>query len=157
MNDTEVIITYKFIITNKGEVTGYVDRLVDNLPSGLEFNSELNKDWYRGSDGNLYTSLNGISIKPGETSEVELVLTKKTTENSTGTFSNNATLESIANIEAIEEKDAAKENNKSSADVVISIKTGSAILYTGITLGSIAITAAGVYMIKKKTTDSEEI
>lgn len=157
MNNTNVIVTYKFVITNKGEVTGYVDRLVDNLPSGLEFNSELNKDWYRGSNGNLYTSLDGIAIKPGESKEVELVLTKKTTENSTGTFSNNAELASITNIEAIEEKDAAKENNKSSADVVISIKTGSAMLYTGITLAGVAIIGAGVYLVKKKATDSEEI
>ena len=157
MNNTNVIVTYKFVITNKGEVTGYVDRLVDNLPSGLEFNSELNKDWYRGSDGNLYTGLNGVTIKPGESKEVELVLTKKTTENSTGTFSNNAELASITNIEAIEEKEAAKENNKSSADVVISIKTGSAMLYTGITLAGVAIIGAGVYLVKKKATDSEEI
>ena len=151
MNNTNVIINYKFVIKNNGDVTGYVDKLVDNLPSGLEFSSELNKDWYKGSDGNLYTtSLNGIAIKPGETSEVELTLTKKTTENTTGTFSNNAELSQISNIEAIEEKAEAKENNKSSADLVISIKTGSVIMYIGITIGCIAIIAAGAYIIKKK-------
>ena len=151
MNNTNVIITYKFIVKNEGEVTGYVNKLVDNLPSGLEFNSELNKDWYKGSDGKLYnTSLSENAIEPGKTSEVELVLTKRTTENSTGTFTNSAELQEISNIEAIEEKANAKENNKSSADVVISIKTGSAIMYIGITLGSIALIAAGAYMIKNK-------
>lgn len=151
MNNTNVIITYKFIIKNEGDVTGYVDELVDNLPSGLEFSSELNKDWYKGSDGNLYTTaLDGIGIKPGEASEVELILTKKTTENTTGTFSNNAELTQISNIEAIEEKETAKENNKSSADVVISIKTGSAMMYLGITILSITIIGAGAYIIKKK-------
>ena len=156
MNNTNVIINYKFVIKNNGDVTGYVDKLVDNLPSGLEFSSELNKDWYKGSDGNLYTtSLNEIAIKPGETSEVELILTKKTTENTTGTFSNNAELTQISNIEAIEEKAEAKENNKSSADLVISIKTGSVIMYIGITIGCIAIIAAGAYIIKKKVINKE--
>ena len=156
MNNTNVIIKYKFVIKNNGDVTGYVDKLVDNLPSGLEFSSELNKDWYKGSDGNLYTtSLNGIAIQPGETSEVELILTKKTTENTTGTFSNNAELSQISNIEAIEEKAEAKENNKSSADLVISIKTGSVIMYIGITIGCIAIIAAGAYIIKKKVINKE--
>ena len=156
MNETNVIITYKFIITNNGDVTGYVDRLVDNLPSGLEFSSELNKDWYKESDGNLYTtSMKGIAIKPGETSEIELILTKKTTENTTGTFSNNAELSEISNLEAVEEIETAKENNQSSADLVISIKTGSAIMYTGITVVCIAIIAVGAYIIKKKILNKE--
>ena len=156
MNNTNVIVTYKFIITNNGDVTGYVDKLIDNLPSGLEFNSELNKDWYKGSDGNLYTtSLTGIAIEPGKTSEVELILTKKTTEDTTGTFSNNAELAEISNVEAIEEKQDAKQNDKSSADMVISIKTGSVAMYLGITIGCIAIIGAGAYVIKKKVINKE--
>lgn len=156
MNNTSVIVTYKFVITNNGDVTGYVDMLEDNLPSGLAFSSELNKDWYKGSDGKLYTSsLSGIAISPGATSEVELILTKETTEETTGTFSNNAELTKISNLEAIEEKESAKENNKSSADIVISIKTGSPFIYIGITLVSIAVIAAGAYIIKKKVLDKE--
>ena len=151
MNNTDVIVTYQFIIKNNGDITGYVDELKDNLPSGLEFNSELNKDWYKGNDGNLYTTaLNGIAIKPGEESEIELILTKKTTENTTGVFSNNAEVTKLSNIEVIQENTEAQENNKSSADMVLSIKTGSAILYIGITLGSLAVIAAGAYLIKKK-------
>ncbi len=151
MNHTNVIVTYQFIIKNEGDVTGYVNKLVDHLPSGLEFSSELNKDWYKGSDGNLYTTaLNEFAIKPGESSKIELVLTKKTTEDTTGTFSNKAEMTQISNLEAIEEKVEAKQNNQSSADIVISIKTGSPVMYLGITLTCIAIIAAGAYMIKKK-------
>lgn len=154
MNTAEVIVNYKFTIKNLGDTTGYVNTLVDNLPSGLEFSSELNKDWYKGSDGQLYTTaLSGIAIKPGETSEIELILTKDMTEENTGTFVNNAELEKISNLENIQEKDDALENNKSSAILVISIKTGSAILYTGITIGCILILSAGAYIIKKKILD----
>ena len=156
MNDTNVIVTYKFVIKNNGDITGYVDELEDDLPSGLEFSSELNKDWYQGSNGKLYTTnLAGVAIEPGKTSEVELVLTKETTENTTGTFTNNAALSKVSNIEGIEE--TTEDNNNASANVVISIKTGSAIMYIGITLGSIAIIAAGAYLVKKRIIDSKDI
>ena len=50
----------------------------------------------------------------------------------------------------IKEKEDAKDNNRSSATLIISIKTGSIILYTGVTISCIAIILAGAYMIKKK-------
>ena len=147
----EVIVTYKFTVKNNGELIGYVDSLVDDLPSGLEFSSELNKDWYKGSDGKLYTTaFSGKAINPGQTSEIELILTKDMTEDNVGVFVNSASLEKVSNLEGIAEKEDAKENNQSSAELFISIKTGSAILYTGITISCILIIAAGAYVIKKK-------
>lgn len=151
INTANVVIDYKFVITNNGDVTGYVDKLVDDLPSGLEFSSELNKDWYRESDGQIATtSLSGIKIEPGQTSEVHLILTKSMTENSTGTIPNTANLASISNLEQIAEKDEDTANNEASAVLVLSIKTGSPILYISITLGCMIIIAAGAYIIKKK-------
>lgn len=154
MNTAKVIVNYKFTVTNNGDITGYVNSLVDNLPSGLEFSSELNKDWYKGSDGKLYTTaLSSKAIKPGESTTIELVLTKNMTEENTGVFPNSAKLEKISNLENIQEKENALENNESSATLIISIKTGSVILYIGITLLSILIITAGTYVIKKKVLD----
>lgn len=151
MKGANVIVNYKFTVTNNGDITGYVDSLLDSLPSGLEFSSELNKDWYKGTDGNLYTnSLSGKAIKPGESVEVELVLTKTMTEENAGTFVNNAKLEKISNLENINEKEVDIEDNESSAILIISIKTGSAILYIGITTMCLAIIGIGIYLIKKK-------
>lgn len=151
MNDTNVIVNYKFTIANEGDITGYVNSLVDNLPTGLEFSSELNNDWYKGSDGNLYTtSLSGKAIAPGETAEVELVLTKNMTEENAGIFPNSAELEKISNLQNIQEKEEDLENNQSSATLIISIKTGSAIMYIGITTLCLAIMGIGIYFIKKK-------
>lgn len=151
MKGANVIVNYKFTITNNGDITGYVDSLLDSLPSGLEFSSELNKDWYRGTDSNVYiNSLSGKAIKPGESIDVELVLTKTMTEENAGTFANNAKLEKISNLENIEEKDDTTEDNESSAILIISIKTGSPILYIGITLACITILVLGTYIIKKK-------
>lgn len=151
MSGAEVLVNYKFTIKNEGEITGYVNSLKDSLPSGLEFNSEMNKEWYKDSDGNLYTtSLSGKTIKPGETTEIELILTKTMTDENAGTFANNAKLEKISNLENIVEKEEAKENNASSALLIISIKTGSILLYLGITTICLAIIGIGIYLIKKK-------
>lgn len=154
MNTAKVIVNYKFTIKNEGDVIGYVDSLVDNLPSGLEFSSDLNKEWYKGNDGKLYTTaLASKAIRPGESAEIELILTKTMTEESTGTFPNSAELDKISNLENISEKTEVLENNQSSALLIISIKTGSVVLYMGITLLSIGILAVGAYMIKKKVLD----
>lgn len=151
MNGADVIVNYKFTVMNEGDVTGYVDSLVDDLPSGLEFSSELNENWYKGNDGKLYTtSLSEKVIKPGETIEIELVLTKKMTEENTGVFPNSAKLEKISNLENIEEKENALDNNQSSATLFISIKTGSVIMYLGITTLCIGIILIGAYLTKKK-------
>lgn len=151
MNDTNVVINYKFTIKNEGDIAGYVDSLVDNLPTGLEFSSDLNSSWYKGNDGKLYTtSLSGKTIAPGENVEVELVLTKTMTEENAGIFPNSAELEKISNLQNISEKESALENNQSSANLFISIKTGSAIMYIGITTLCLAIVCIGIYFIKKK-------
>ena len=156
MNGANVIINYQFTITNNGEVTGYVDSLLDSLPSGLEFISEMNEDWYKRTDGNLYTTaIAGKPIKPGESIQIDLVLTKTMTEDNTGTFVNSAKLEKISNLENLKEKDEALEGNESSAILIISIKTGSVFLYLGITLACIAIIIVGTYIIKNKILDRE--
>ena len=151
MKGTNVIVTYQFAVTNEGDVAGFVDSLQDDLPSGLEFSSDLNKDWYKGTDGKLYTSaLSKVAINPNETKEVELVLTKTMTEDNAGIFTNNASLTKISNLANVQENTKAIENNNSSAILAISIKTGSAWLYLGITLSCITIFAIGAYVIKKK-------
>ena len=157
INTAKIVVDYKFVIANNGDVTGYVDKLVDNLPSGLEFSSELNTDWYKESDGKISTtSLSGIKIEPGKTSEIHLLLTKNMTENNTGIIPNTVTLDKISNLEQISEKDSAAQNNESSATLVLSIKTGSPILYISITIGCIAIIAVGAYLIKKKVLRGNE-
>lgn len=157
INTAKIVVDYKFVITNNGDVTGYVDKLVDNLPSGLEFSSELNTNWYKESDGKISTtSLSGIKIEPGQTSEIHLLLTKNMTENNTGIIPNTVTLDKISNLEQISEKDSATQNNESSATLVLSIKTGSPILYISITIGCIAVIALGAYLIKKKVLKGNE-
>ena len=72
------------------------------------------------------------------------------TEDNAGIFTNNASLTKISNLANVQENMQAQENNNSSAILAISIKTGSAWLYLGITLCCITIFASGAYIIKKK-------
>ena len=149
INSTDIFVEYTFTIKNNGEVAGYVGKIQDNLPSGLSFSSELDKNWYKGADGMLYNSeLSNTIINPGETKKVTLTLTKQMNEDNTGTIKNTGSLQEVKNVSAIEEEST--ENNTDSAQLIVSIKTGSPVMYISITLTCIAIIATGAYTINKK-------
>ncbi len=152
-----VLIEYKISIENKGQVSGYAKSIVDYIPEGMTFSSELNSSWYLGQDGNAYnTSLANTLINPGETVVVNLVLSRKMTGENTGTVRNTAEIAMSYNEYGLEDTDANSGNtqdvvdDKSSADVVIGMATGKEIAsFTGITLGILAILGIAIYEIKK--------
>ena len=156
VNGTNVIIEYKIKVTNEGEVAGYARKIVDYLPDELTFNSELNTNWYLGNDGNVYCqALENEIINPGETKEVTLVLTKRMTENNLGLVNNNAEIYEAYNDYGIADIDSTPNNNaseddKSSADALLSISTGVVINYIATILGVVAIIGVAVYIINKK-------
>ena len=157
VNNTTVIIEYTFKITNEGNIAGYAKQIVDYLPKDLKFASELNKDWYIGKDGNLYNeTLANTLIQPGETQEIKLLVTKTLNDNNLGTTNNSAEIaESYNNygvddIDSISGNKSSKEDDYGSADMLISLNTGTIVMYTGLTITMIAIIILSIYMIKKK-------
>ena len=152
-----VLVEYTIQVTNEGDIPGYAKEIVDYIPSGMTFNSELNKEWYLGKDGNAYsTTLANTIINPGETKEIKFVLSKKMTNDNMGTFRNTAEIKTSYNeygIEDIDSKAGNKqdgEDDMSSADAVIAISTGKeAVSYAGIAIGVLALIAFAVYEIKK--------
>lgn len=152
-----VLVEYKINITNEGDVGGYINDIVDYLPSGYKFSSELNTSWYINSDGNLHnTSLANTEIAAGETKSVTLVLTKTLTENDAGRVMNTAELGNVTNSLAINDIDstpgnkAQGEDDISTADLLISVSTG---LQTTICIIAIIITLVlmiGSFYIMKK-------
>lgn len=153
LSGSTVYIEYKFTVTNAGEIAGYAKKLVDYIPEGMTFNSSLeaNKDWYTGTDGNLYsTSFADIELAPGESKTIKLVLTKQVTEENTGIVNNLAeicedyNIYGISDINSTPGNKAQGENDLGSADVAILIKTGEQLIYisviiTTILLGSIVV------------------
>lgn len=151
-----LLIEYKISVTNEGKVEGYADSIVDYIPEGLTFNADLNSTWYM-KDGNAYNqSLANTLIKPGETKDLILVLSKKMTGEDTGTYNNIAEIASSYNEYSIKDIDSTAGNKKdgeddlSTAVAVVLMSTGKeAISVAGITLGILALVGFAVFEIKK--------
>lgn len=163
MKGSMVIIEYSIIVTNVGEVAGYVRNIVDYMPSDLEFSSELNKDWYE-KDNALYTSVLGNDIiNPGESKTVTLTLTKTMGEDNLVTRNNAEIYEAYNNLgledsNSIPGNNVSGENDMGSADVIISIRTGGVIYMTiGITIAIIVLAGivAGIIVKKKNLREKE--
>ena len=154
---TVLLVEYEIEVSNEGDVDGYVTDIIDYLPKELEFNSEMNTEWYLGTDNYLhYMALDPQAIEPGKTRSVKLVLTKTLKSDSTGTIENTAEIAQSANLEGLLESDSTSNNKKdgeddiSKASLIVSIKTGSPIMYIGIVLASMMILGTGIYIIDKK-------
>ena len=140
-----VVVEYKLVVTNEGELATNVNKVVDYLPNGLTFSSELNKNWITLTNGELVnTSLAARNIKPGESVEIPLILTKQMTSNTTGTFTNSAEIGEISNQQGIKDTDSTpgnkQEDDYSKADLIISVSTG-AVVY--ISIGILLIIVVG--------------
>ena len=134
----------------------------DYIPEGMTFKSELNPDWYTGTDGMLYTTaLEDVELQKGETREIKLVLTKQMTEENTGIVNNIAEIYEDYNIYGISDKNSTpgnkvqNENDMSSADTMLTVKTGEvfihiSVIITSILLGSIVIFIAYNKLILNK-------
>ena len=154
---TTIIVEYKIKVSNEGAVSGFVKKIADYMPSEMKFNSELNKDWYTSGNGVLYnSSLANTIINPGESKVVTLTLTKKMTEDNLGLYHNEAEIYEAYNDLGIEDIDStpgnklSSEDDISSADVLITVKTGERILFIGLSITIITTIGIAVYIIKKK-------
>lgn len=108
----EALIEYTIRVKNEGNQPGYAKTIVDYLPTGMKFNSEINPDWYLKNDGNVYNStLIDTEIEPGETKELKLVAIKQLNENTLGNIRNTAELYTTYNQKGLKTIDA-KAGNK---------------------------------------------
>ena len=162
MANSTVIIEYLIRITNEGELAGYVNEIVDNMPKDLNFSSEMNNNWYQGIGGQLYTKeLSNKIINPGKTEEITLTLVKSMNENNTGTTINVAEINEtnndflISDIDSIPGNNVSEEDDISKAELIISIRTGSVGGYITLIIVIIAIIGIGTYLIKKRVLDKK--
>ena len=166
LSGATVYVEYAITVTNVGDVAGYAKKIVDYMPEGMTFNSslEVNSDWYTGIDGNIYsTALADRELTTGESATIKLVLTKQMTDENVGIVNNVVEIYDDYNIYGISDTNstpanrAQGENDISTADVVIQVKTGEvfihiSVIITSILLGSIVIFIAfnKIVLLKRK-------
>ena len=152
-----VLVEYQITVTNEGAIPGYAREIVDYLPEGMAFASDLNEDWYLGQDGNLYTtSLANTLLNPGESRNITLILSRKMTGENTGTVRNIVEISKDyneygkADVDSVAGNNQDNEDDKSYADVILAMGTGKEVAsFIGITIGVLTIVAFAVLLIKK--------
>ena len=155
-----VNITYKFRITNEGDVPGYVNKVVDYLPSGVQVVLNKSEGWYVGSDNGLYyTGLVDQEIAPGETKEFTLMLRRSLEEGESAILTNGAEIAETTNALGLFDRDSIENNKMKSEDdysestLIITVATGHTVEYITMTLVIIImVTAIIAIAIKIKTT-----
>ena len=155
LSGAKVYVEYVITVSNKGEIPGYAKSIVDYVPKGMTFESNLNKDWYE-KNGKLYCkALSKQEIKPGSAKSVRLILVKQMTTTNTGTTSNNAEIAESFNTRAIEDIDSVagntndSEDDYSTADVIVSVRTGGTLLNITALAISLGIAVLIGYLFKK--------
>ena len=156
LDNAKVIVEYAITVKNEGELAGYAKQIVDYMPNDLEFNTDLNKSWYKGNDGNLYTDeLSDEVIESGESKEVKLILTKTMTENNTGISNNQAEIAESYNQAGIADYDSepndqnSKDDDLSSADLIIGVQTGDSLIYLSVIITIMVIGIITIVLIRK--------
>ena len=158
IDKTVVKFAYTIKITNEGNIAGYAKEITDYIPEGLEFKAEDNPNWI--DEGNRIIStrlLENVLLQPGQSAEVEVILTWINGENNLGSKINIAEISEDDNEEDVPDKDSTPDNEEEGeddideAEVILSIKTGGGInqTYTNITLTLLLISIVGIILIKK--------
>ena len=156
VNKVNVIIEYKIVVSNIGEIEGFIKNIVDYIPIEYTFNSEMNKDWYQKGECLYNSSLANEKILPGQSKEIKLVLIKRITNDSFGLISNTAEILEqynelgIKDINSIPGNRNQNENDIGKADVIISIRTGKIITYIVLIISTMIIIGVSIYFIIKK-------
>ena len=154
-----VYVEYNITVSNVGDIKGYARKIVDYIPEGMTFNSalEANADWYTGSDGNLYSeALANRELNPGDSVTLKLVLTKQMNEENTGIINNQVEIYEdyntygISDMNSVPGNKAQNENDLSSADLIVSIKTGEVFIYISIIITSILLGSIIVFITYNK-------
>lgn len=157
IDDITVKFKYSIRVTNQGEIAGEAEEVEDIIPEGLKFIPEDNPDW-KIVDGKYITEkLKHTTLQPGESAEVEILLTWINSEDNLGLKVNTAEIHKDHNKYGAKDIDSTPGNHKPGEDdiddapVMLSVKTGGAdvVSYIAIALAVVSIIGAGALGIKK--------
>ena len=164
VDSTTLSIRYVITVTNEGQTTEYVRKIADYLPEGLNFSSELNPSWSSSESGMIINSnMSDTPINPGESKSVELILTMTTSNEKLGVVSNSAEIYESYNEEGAIDRDSNpgnrsnKEDDYSTADIILGIKTGAdPIVYILVPFAIIIPLSVGVVFLRRLAIESAD-
>lgn len=156
INNVEVKFEYSIRVINEGEIEGYAKEISDYIPAGLKFVQGDNPQWTE-KDGKVVTrALENKLLQPGEYADVTIVLTWINGENNLGLKTNVAEISEDYNEYGSKDIDSTPNNKVEGEDdiddapVILAIKTGETVKYTGIAMAVISIISVGAAIIRKK-------
>ena len=156
INKVTVKFRYSIRVTNEGDIAGYVKEITDYVPEGLKFVAADNPYWKdEGNNVISTTKLENTLLQPGESADVEVLLTWINREDNMGLKTNIAEISKDYNDKGVPDRDSTPDNKKPGEDdiddapIILSIETGKAITYVGLGLVVLVTIAGGVFLIKK--------
>ena len=156
VNQVTVKFRYSIRVTNEGDIAGYAKEITDYVPEGLRFVAEDNPGWT--DEGNNVIStrlLENTLLQPGESAEVEVLLTWINGENNLGLKTNTAEISEDYNEKGAPDIDSTPDNKVpgeddiDDAEVILSISTGRAKMYLSLGFVILITLGGGVFLIKK--------
>ena len=143
--DAQLEVTFKVLVSNTGDIEG-TTTVVDTLPQYFEIAEGTSSEWKQTQDGQLKAR---VDLAPGETKELIIVLKWIPGQSHFGDLINTAELEDVVNPANFTE--TTEEDNKSTAELVVSISTGESRSLTSILIELIILLAvAGKIIVQEK-------
>ncbi len=129
---SKVEVKYELEVKNTGEIEGTAN-IKETLPAGFKVSNSNPSYWEEQTDGTLITE---VKLNPGQSENLEVVAIWENGGNNFGTMRNQAQITDTNNPANF--LDSNEDDNISTADVVMSIKTGAEQKVLGVALGTIA-------------------
>ena len=161
LKDSEIATTtvkfrYSIRVTNEGNIAGYAKEVKDYIPEGLIFVAEDNPLWTQLEDGTIITTqTENTLLEPGESTEVEVILTWDKEAQNFGVMDNWAEISKDDNdfdspdIDSTPDNNVHGEDDIDDAPVMVTVKTGEAQVYIITTLSALGILGTGLTLIRK--------
>ena len=156
IQSTTVKFKYSIRVTNEGTIAGYAREIKDYIPNGLTFIQEDNEGWTQLDENTIVTTqVQDILLEPGESVDVEVILTWDKAKQNFGLMENWAEISKDYNdfntpdIDSVTDNRVESEDDIDNAPVLVSLKTGEVQIYVIITLSVLGILGTGFMLIKK--------
>ena len=156
LNSLQVKFKYSIRVTNEGDIDGYDKEITDYVPKGLKFVASDNPGWV--DEGNNVISTRLLENKlllPGESAEVQVVLSWINSKDNLGLKTNVAEISEDYNDKHVPDRDSTPDNqipgedDQDDAPVLISISTGQAKVYFSLGFIVLITLASGIALIRK--------